>query len=343
MPRDPRYLPPGWSVEVTTRTICGFYLLPATSYFARIFAGILARAQEKYPVQIHAVVALQTHYHLYLTPEDADQLAEFMEYLNGNLARETNRLVDAWSGPVFSDRYAHIPISPEPEALVGRLRYLLSNTVKENLVARVSEWEGLHCAEALIDGKPIPGMWYARAVEYEANRQAERKAARRGTAPERIDRGAFMMPYELKLAPLPCWRSLPKAEIRKRVARMVAEIETAAASLRDVLGTEPVGMDRIRHQNPLDRPANFQPSPKPRCHAASKDMSERFRQALRAFVDMFREASLKLRLGYAAEAIFPKGSFRPSLGFVRTGEELDPLADAGGSRNFAILAAAAAG
>ncbi len=165
--------------------------------------------------------------------------------------------------------------------------------------------------------------------------------SRRGALPERIDRGAFMTPYELKLAPLPCWQNLPRAQIRKRVAQMVAEIE-AAAKVREDLGTEPIGMDRIRHQNPLDRPTKFKPSPKPPCHAASKDMRERFRQALRGFVDMFREASIKLRFGYVEEAIFPKGSFRPSLGFVWTGEELDPLADAGGSRNFAILAAAGA-
>ncbi len=61
MSRDPRYLPPGWSVEVTTRTICGFYLLPATSHFARVMVGILARAQEKYPVEIHAAVAATSH------------------------------------------------------------------------------------------------------------------------------------------------------------------------------------------------------------------------------------------------------------------------------------------
>ncbi|MCP3994918.1 MAG: hypothetical protein GY722_07620 [bacterium] len=150
-----------------------------------------------------------------------------------------------------------------------------------------------------------------------------------------------MTPYELKLAPLPCWQNLPAAEIRKRVARMVAEVE-AAAKLREELGTEPIGMDRIRHQNPLDRPANFRSSPKPLCHAASKEMRKRFRQTLRAFVDIFREASVTLRLGNGAAAIFPKGSFRPSLGFVSTGKELDPLADAGGSRHFAVLAAAAA-
>ncbi len=150
-----------------------------------------------------------------------------------------------------------------------------------------------------------------------------------------------MTPYQLKLAPLPCWQNLPTAEIRKRVAQMVAEIEEAAAALREELGTEPVGMDRIRHQNPLSRPAGFRPSPKPRCHAASKDMRKRFRQTLRAFVEMFRQASVTLRLGNAAAAIFPKGSFRPSLGFISAGEELDPLADAGGSRHFALLAAAA--
>ncbi len=151
-----------------------------------------------------------------------------------------------------------------------------------------------------------------------------------------------MTPYELKLVPLPCWQNLPRAEIRKRVARMVAEVEAAAAKLREELGTEPIGMDRIRHQNPLDRPANFRSSPKPPCHAASKDMRKRFGQTLRAFVDMFREASVTLRLGNVTSAIFPKGSFRPSLGFVSAGEELDPLADAGGSRHFAVLAAASA-
>ncbi len=66
MPRGPRFLPPGWSVEVTTRTICGFYLLPATASFARTMVGVLGKAQEKYPVQTHAAVAASNHYHLIL-------------------------------------------------------------------------------------------------------------------------------------------------------------------------------------------------------------------------------------------------------------------------------------
>ncbi len=124
---------------------------------------------------------------------------------------------------------------------------------------------------------------------------------------------------------------------------MVAEIEADAAELREELGRDVVGMDKIRHQNPLHRPARSKRSPKPPCHVASKAMRKRFRLAYRAFTALFQEASLQLKFGYAARALFPKGSFPPSLPFIRSGEEIDPLADAGGSRSFAAALAAASG
>ena len=65
------------------------------------------------------------------------------------------------------------------------------------------------------------------------------------------------------------------------------------------------------------------------------------RLAYRGFVAMFQEASLKVKFGRVAEAVFPKGSFPPTLPFRKTGEVFDPLADAGGSPRFALLAAAA--
>ncbi|MCP3960813.1 MAG: hypothetical protein GY719_23460, partial [bacterium] len=119
------------------------------------------------------------------------------------------------------------------------------------------------------------------------------------------------------------------------------EIEAEAAARHEELGTAPLGMEKIRRQDPLSRPAKSKRSPKPLCHAASKQMRERVQQAHRAFVEMFREASLKVKFGNVAKALFPKGCFPSSLPFVRTGEEFDPLADAGGSRNFALALAAA--
>ncbi len=186
------------------------------------------------------------------------------------------------------------------------------------------------------------GTWTARAKEYEARRQAKRKAARNGRAVQEIKRGAFVQPYELKLAPLPCWANDSTATIRKRVATMVGEIEEEAEAIRAKLGGKPVvGMERIRNQDPMSRPAQCKRSPKPLCHAASREMRDRMRRAYRAFVAMFLEASLKVKIGKVAEAIFPRGSFPPSLPFVRTGESFDPLGDVGGSRAFAAMLAQA--
>ncbi len=339
MPRGPRDNPPGWTVEIVTRTICGFYLLPVTAYFARIFVGVLALAQKKFPVRIHAATAVSSHYHLIVTPDDAEQLADFMEFVNGNLAREAGRLI-GWRGRFWADRYHATPISPEPEALVERLRYVLSHSVKENLVARISDWAGLHCAQALIDGKPMTGVWYERSVEYEAQRQAERRAARRGTDVEEIDRGAFMTPYQLKLAPLPCWQSEPTARVRERVARMVEAIEAEAAGKRELSGIEPLGMERIRNQDPLTRSTKSKKSPRPLCHAASAEMRDRVRRARRAFRDAYRAAADKLKWGKIAEAVFPRGCFPPGLPFAREGISFDPLTDIGGAPGLVNWAAA---
>ncbi len=73
--RKLRYFPPDTLVEVTTRTLQSRFLLPPTRQFARIVVGILARAQEKAPLRIHAVGGLSGHMHILVTVDDAEQLA----------------------------------------------------------------------------------------------------------------------------------------------------------------------------------------------------------------------------------------------------------------------------
>ena len=132
----------------------------------------------------------------------------------------------------------------------------------------------------------------------------------------------------------------PTAKIRERVARMVEEIEDEAARRRELSGVEPLGMEKIRNQDPLTRSTKSKRSPRPLVHAASAEMRDRVRRARRAFRDMYRAASQKLKCGRIAEAVFPKGSFPPSLPFVRQGISFDPLADIGGSPGLANWAAA---
>src|SRR5690242_18804582 len=145
MGRKLRYIPDGGAlVEVTCRTLHGRLLLRPSPELNDIAAGILGRAQRLYPVDFVAFQPLSTHYHAILWVDDAKRLARFVGYFNSNLAREVARLT-GWTGKIWERRYQAIVISEEEEAQVARLRYTLSHGVKENLVARLREWPGLHC------------------------------------------------------------------------------------------------------------------------------------------------------------------------------------------------------
>jgi hypothetical protein len=153
MSRSLRYVPaPGTLVEVTTRTIHGRLLLKPTPPINQAILGVLGRAQRLYGMVVHLVVVLSNHYHLMVAPTDAEQLAEFMGFVNSNIAREVGRLVD-WKEKFWSRRYQGIVVSDEVVAQLGRLEYFLANGIKENLVEHPHQWPGVHCAQALIEAK----------------------------------------------------------------------------------------------------------------------------------------------------------------------------------------------
>ena len=101
-----------------------------------IFVGILARAAQRYDVEVQAYVCAGNHLHGLLSPADAHELAGFMRYLLTNLSKEAGRL-HCWRGPLLQRRYQAILVSEEDAAQLGRLRYLLARGAYESLVARV--------------------------------------------------------------------------------------------------------------------------------------------------------------------------------------------------------------
>jgi REP element-mobilizing transposase RayT len=304
MARRLRFIPEsGALVEVTCRTVQGRFLLKPTEELKTIVIGVLARAQELYPVEIHAFVFLSNHYHLLLSVEDALQLARFMNYLNSNLAREAGRL-HGWREKFWGRRYQAIVISQEEVAQMGRLRYLLSHGCKEGLVARPQQWPGANCVRALLEGLPLQGLWFDRTQEYAAR-------ARR----EKFHRLEYATSEALRLEPLPCWRHLSKQKIRSRVAELIAQIETETATRHARERTQPLGLKAIVALNPHDRPRKLKKAPAPAFHAFTKTARRELIEAYGWFLSVYREAAEKLRAGNLG-ASFPEGSFPPRLPFV---------------------------
>lgn len=300
MGRRLRFVPEGHLVEITCRTVQGRFLLKPSAGFEEIFVGILARAAERYPVNVHAYVCMSNHYHLLVTPKSAQALAAFMRYVNSNLSREAARL-HGWRGPLFSRRYQHIVVSNEEAAQVERLRYLLSHGCKEGLVASPIEWPGAHCARALLDSGSVQGVWYDRSRECLARHRGHD-----------FDPDDFATRHDLELALLPCWKHLPNATIRSYAAELVEEIEeeTRVRHLTD--GTRPSGVRAVLALDPHASPKKSTWSPAPLVHAATRVVRDEMKNAYAIFCVAFREAASGLRAGDRS-ALFPEGAFPPPV------------------------------
>ncbi len=300
-----RYVCPGGSVvEVTVRTLQSQYLLCPSPALNEIVGGVLGRAQARYPVRCHAAVFLSTHFHLLLSVDDAEQLASFMQFVDTNLSKEVNRLRQR-EGTVWGDRYRSILVSEEEAAQVDRLKYLLSQSVKEGLVARAQDWPGVHSIREILAGEPIRGRWFDRTQEFAARNRGE-------------DFGRLQYATEetLEITPLPCWAHLSPEVYRQRIAELMEEIESEAAAELAEAGRQPLGVEAVSRRSPETRPAKSKKSPAPRFHAATKAMRKLLWEAYALFVAAFREAAELLRSGDRT-ARFPVGSFPPGLPFVR--------------------------
>jgi hypothetical protein len=266
----------------------------------------LARAADRYEVSVHAFVCASSHFHLLLSPRDAHRLARFMCYLSTNLSKEAGRL-HRWRGPLFERRYQAILVSDEEGAQASRLRYQLAHGVKENLVARVAQWPGAHCAESLVTGKPAEGVWFDRRREWLARERGEDHAP-----------GDFATPCQLTLEPLPCWQHLPQMVVQQQVAEMVAAVEQEAADRHRADGTRPLGVAGVLGQSPHHHPSRLSRSPAVLVHAASKKARRAVHGAYYEFVAAFRQAAERLAAG-CLDAVFPDGCFPPPLPFCGSG------------------------
>ena len=138
---------PSTTYFVTDRCFQGRFLLRPSPTANAIIAGVLAHALERFKVELYGHCFMSNHYHLLLAAESASDLAAFMQYFKGNLARKLGRYHN-WSGTFWESRYSARPVLDEGAAM-ERMKYIFRNSIKENLVSRVRYYPGLHCHHEL--------------------------------------------------------------------------------------------------------------------------------------------------------------------------------------------------
>jgi REP element-mobilizing transposase RayT len=284
MGRPLRFLPPETPlVEITCRTLQGRYLLRPSKRLNLTSVGVLARAARIHEMAVCGYSFLSNHYHLLLAPKSAAQQAAFMNYFNGNLAREAGRL-HSWRDKFWGRRYRAIPVSYEPEAQVARLRYLLEQGCKENLVARPEDWPGATCLRALLTGESVRGLWRDRTAECRARQQSRK-----------VEVGDFLIEETLALSPLPCWDELSPEETQELVQELVRQISRETAQRVRSTGIPPLGRRRVLRLNPHARPERVERSPAPLFHAATRAVRQMLSLLYRTYLERRTQALAALR------------------------------------------------
>ena len=270
-------------------------MLPHVPMVRLVTGGVLARAADLYGVRIYAYAFLANHFHL-IIGATGQVIADFMRHLQSNLARKLGPLCkEKWFGRFWERRYSAAAILDEP-ALERSLRYVLSNSVKEGLVARTVEWEGLHCASQLLDELPLEFPWFDWS-----SRPTKGEDAAGGSRSRWAPR--LLKTVSLRLNPLPHWETLSPAERKARAQRLLDEIEA------EHRGAGALGMEAVREADVAPN-LDKKRSPRPLCHATGEAAKAQFREANAVFVDQFRAASEEYRAG-KRDVEFPTGAFRP--------------------------------
>lgn len=280
-----------------TRTIQGRYLLRPSAVTNAIILAVIGRALALYEVKLHVLAVLSNHVHALLSANDAWTLAKFMNFVNGEIGKRVGNEVD-WGAKLWGRRYSSAEILDD-EAEVDRLRYVLEQGAKEGLVASPLEWPGIHTARALVGSESLQGVWL--------DGEAYGKACRRKSGPmPRIE--DYQTIYPIELEPIPSCAAMSASEYRAFCAKLVSEIENAAAQQNALLGRKPVGAKALLAQDPHFKPDEVAESPMPGVHVRSPRLRRAWEELRRAVVQAYRAASASVASGESNVA-FPPGTF----------------------------------
>jgi len=281
---------------LTIRCIHGRLFLCPSERTNEIVGGALARAVRLAGVELFAFVFASNHLHL-LVRAPRCNVSQFMQHLLTNLSKKVGAIV-GWRGAFWERRYSAEPVLDD-EALLGRIRYILSHGVKEGFVASCREWPGLSSLAMMLDGQPRRYRWF-----HWSDRWKERKAGKPcGRFDERCSRGEELV---LTPVPLPAFRDEDRR--RRTLGSMLQAIEEDGGAKHKCFR----GRDWVLAQRPQHRPQRPARSPRPLCHTSSKQLLDEYRDKVRTFTTLFRTASPRWRAGDFAAA-FPAGANRPMV------------------------------
>ena len=149
----PRQIVPGGFWMLTRRTTQQLFLLRPDQDVNDAFLYVLADAVTRYGIRLLGTCVESNHHHT-VFQDPLGKAVEFYEHLHKMVAKTVNALRGR-RGAFWSEEPPSLVELVEPEDVLDKLVYCLTNPVKDFLVERVEDWPGVNTLAALLEDERI--------------------------------------------------------------------------------------------------------------------------------------------------------------------------------------------
>lgn len=259
---------------VTNRTEHEMFFLNPAKKVNDLILFRLAKAKEKRGkhIRLFAFVFMSNHLH-FLLQDPKGELAQFMGYFQGNLAKALNKH-HGRRGRFRSREYSDVIVDGEAEFL-DQYQYIAANPVAAGLVASPGEWAGVSSVSYMLGGQPVTGIG-TNVTQYG-------NACRHGQKANERD---FEERFSFELSVLPMLSDKTALEQIDYLEQTIADAASSALKERKTLPV--MGMEKVLKQSPFDRPKSPARSPRFKFMSFCKARAKELKTAYKYFVGVYR-------------------------------------------------------
>lgn len=272
---------------ITRRCTQRQFLMRPDDQTNNAFVYCLAVAAQRYGIRILFTTAMSNHHHTGIEDPNGNYPA-FLEHFHKLFAKCQNSLRGRWEN-FWSSEQTSVVRLVDPDDVIDKMIYALTNPVKDGLVEKAHHWPGTSTLPALVHDKPLVA-----------------------SRPRHFFRDDGPMPatVTLHIARPGGFEELTDEAFAAMVEARVAAVEEAAALERARTGHQVVGRRAVLDQKWSDCPLLPEPRRELDPRVAARSKWSRIEALLRNRI--FRDAYVCAREALLAgnrDAIFPAGTY----------------------------------
>lgn len=283
----PREVLPGRTYMITRRCTQRQFLMRPDEETNNAFVYCLAVAAERYGIRVIFTTAMSNHHHTGIEDPNGNYPA-FLEHFHKLFAKCQNALRGRWEN-FWSSEQTSVVRLVDPDDIIDKMVYALTNPVKDHLVEKAHHWPGASSLGAVIHNKPLVA-----------------------SRPRRFFRDDGGMPDVVSLSiPRPApFAELSEKEFTTMIEERIRDVEENVAAELRRSGVQVLGRRAVLAQEWHARPSSREPRRQLDPRVAARSKWTRIEAMLRNRA--FRDAYMAARAAFIAgvrDVVFPAGTY----------------------------------